>query len=94
MTTADESKASFEAVSSTFGLPEGVLDTVSGVVLCESHRNTPSLDENVPVGVGTPEEREEGDRGLYRLGFIILLLILGILTDSRRLVDAASLMLP
>ena len=93
MTTADESKASPDAVSSTFGLPGGVLGTDSDVVLCESLRNGPTTHANLPVVPkgGKPPEMEE--RVVYRLALAILLLVLAILTDSRRLVDAAAFML-
>ena len=94
MTAADESKASPDAVSSTFGLPGGVSDAVPGVVLCETHRNGPSLDANLqplPVG-GEPPEME--GRGVYRLVFVILCLTIGLLTEARRLVDAAALLMP
>lgn len=92
--TAVESPASPVADSSTFGHPEESEDTDDVPVLCESRINTPSLDEVVSVVVGTTKmERVEG-RALYRLAIAILLLVLGLLLDARRMVDAAALLMP
>ena len=88
-----QSSASPEADSSTFGHPEESEDTGSVPVLCETHRNTPSLDKLVSVVVDTTKREQMEGRALYRLAFAILLLIIGLLLDARRLVDAASLML-
>ena len=93
MTIANESEASPDADSSTFGLPGGVSDTETEHDLCKTHRNTPSRPSKGSVGVGTPEDGQGQGRGVYRLGIVLLVLVVGILTDSRRLVDAASLML-
>ena len=93
MTTAVQSEASPDADSSTFGLPGGASDSSPGPVLCESHRNGPSCSMDGPVGVGTPEREKVEGRGLYRLACGILWGGLGLLLDSRRLVEAASLLL-
>lgn len=93
MMTAEQSEASPDADSSTFGLPGGASDTESDMVLREIHINTPSLRLDASVGVGTPTGEKVEGRGLYRLALVVLLLALAILTDSRRLVEAASLML-
>ena len=93
MTTAEQSEASSDAVSSTFGLPGGASDTDSDTVLCKTHKNGPSLDASIKLNLpgGNPPKME--GRGVYRLAFVILCLVLGLLLDSRRLVDAAALML-
>ena len=93
MMIANESEASSDADSSTFGLPGGASDTGSDMVLCKTHTNAPSGPSMCSVGVGTPEDGQEAGRGVYRLAFVILVLVVGILTDSRRMIDAASLML-
>lgn len=49
------------------------------------------MDSSVVVDTTTKEE--EAGRALYRLLFVSLVLVVGILTDSRRLVDAASLLI-
>ena len=87
------STASPVADSSTFGHPEESSDTEFEPVLCKNHKEAPSLDSLVSVVVDTTKrERMEG-RALYRLAFAILLLVLGLLLDARRLVEAASFML-
>lgn len=94
MTSAEQSEASPKPILPPSGFREGVSDTEFEPDLCETHRNGSSLDEilhPLPEG-GEPPEME--GRGVYRLLFVVLLLVVGILTDSRRLVDAASLMLP
>ena len=94
MTNAEQSEVSPDADSSTFGLPGGASDTKSSAVLCETRRNMPILDANPsdhPEG-GKPPEME--GRGVYRLVLAILVLTLALLTESRRLVESASLLLP
>ena len=89
----NESSASPVADSSTFGHPEESEDTVSGLVLCENHEKGPLVEKMLSVVVDTTEDKQTRSRALYRLVFGILLLVLGLLLDARRLVDAASLML-
>jgi len=93
MTTADQSKALSEADSSTFGHPEGSSDTEPVPILGETDRNSPSLD--LMLSVVESSMREDGREGrvLYRLLLTILLLVVGILLDARRIGDAASFML-
>ena len=84
MTTAHESEASPDADSSTFGLPGGVSDTEPEPVLCENDTNTPSLDANLSLTLrGVKPPQMEG-RGVYRLLFGILLVVLAVLTEARR----------
>ena len=93
MTTADESPAITDADSSTFGHPEESGDTNPVPVLCENDRNTPSLDATLSVNLRGGEPLKMEGRGLYRLVFGILMIILALLLDSRRVGEAASLML-
>ena len=93
MTRSNESEASPDAGSSAFGLPGGASGTDSDVVLCESHRNGPSCPSNGSVGVKDPRDTGRPRRGVQRLGIVIVMLVLGLLLDSRRLVEAASLLL-
>ena len=90
---SNESSASPDADSSTFGHPEESEDPDVDTVLCQNHRNTPSLDEVVSVVLAKGDGKQMEGRGLYRLAFAILLLVLGLLLDARRIVDAASLIL-
>lgn len=90
---SNESSASSDADSSTFGHPEESEDSVSVPVLCENHGNAPLFEKMVSVVVDTTEDKEERSRPPYRLVFGILLLIIGLLLDARRIVDAATLML-
>lgn len=84
MTTANESEASPDAASSSFGLPGGASDTDDGPVLCENDRNTPSLDANLSLTLrGGKPLRMEG-RGVYRLVIGIVAVLLAILTEARR----------
>jgi hypothetical protein len=93
MTSAEQSEASPDADSSTFGLPGGVSDTGPDIVLCKTHRNSPSCPSSTePLPEGGKPPKMEG-RGVYRLLLVVLVLVVGILTDSRRLVEAASFML-
>jgi len=87
------SSASSVADSSTFGHPEESADTDDAPVLGEIHISTPSLRLNASRVVDTTKEEQMEGRGLYRLLFAILLLVLGLLLDARRLVDAAALLL-
>ena len=84
MTTADESEASPDAVSSTFGLPGGVSDTGDGPVLCKNDRNTPSLDANLSVVLRGGKPLKMEGRGVYRLIIGIVAVLLALLTESRR----------
>lgn len=93
MTTADKSSASSVADSSTFGHPEESEDTGSDTVLRQIRINTPSLDFDATVVVGTTTREKVEGRGLYRLVLGILLLALGLLLDARRIGDAAALMI-
>lgn len=93
MTTPGQSTASPVADSSTFGHPEGVVDTEPVPLLCENDEKTVLRLLDSLVVVDTTTEKEQAGRALYRLAFGILLLALGLLLDARRLVDAASLML-
>lgn len=93
MTSAEQSSASPVADSSTFGHPEEFEDTDPDPILRQIRINTPSLALDASVVVDTTTEERTQGRALYRLVFAILLLILGLLLDARRLVDAASLML-
>lgn len=94
MTRDFQSEASSVADSSTFGHPEESSDTESVPVLCEIHRNAPSLDKLVSVVVDTTTEDGRQGRPLYRLLLVVLLLASGLLLDARRLEIAASLLLP
>ena len=89
----NESTASPDADSSTFGHPEGVVDTEPSPVLGKTHRNAPSLDEVLSVVLAEGEGKQMEGRGLYRVVFAILLVVLGLLLDARRLGDAAALIL-
>ena len=84
MTTADESEASPDAVSSTFGLPGGASDTEVGPVLCENDINAPSLDANLSLTLRGGKPLKMEGRGVYRLVFAILALLLALLTEARR----------
>jgi len=91
--TAEQSSASPEAVSSTFGHPEESEDIGTVPVLREIRINTPSLRLDASAVVDTTAGDEVKGRALYRLAFAILLLAIGLLLDARRLVDAASILL-
>lgn len=93
MTNEKQSAASSVADSSTFGHPEESSDTETVPVLREIRINTPSLALDASVVVDTTTGEKMEGRGLYRLALAILLLVLGLLMDARRLVDAATLML-
>ena len=89
----EQSSASPDADSSTFGHSEESEDTESDTVLRQIRINTPSLRLDASAVVDTTTgERVEG-RGLYRLVIGILLLALGLLLDARRFGDAAALFL-
>lgn len=90
---SNESSASPDADSSTFGHPEESEDPVLDTVLRQIRINTPSLDLDASVVLAKSDEKQMEGRGLYRLAFAILLLVIGLLLDARRIVDAASLML-
>ena len=87
------SPASSDADSSTFGLPGGVVDTDSGIVLCENDESVALVEKMVSVVVDTTEDKGTRSRPLLRLAIGILLLVIGLLLDARRFVDAAALML-
>jgi len=89
-----ESKASPDADFSTFGHPGGVSDTEAGPVLGEIHINTPSLRLDASAVLDSTARDGRAGRVLYRLLLGILLLALAVLTDARRIGDAAALMLP
>ena len=84
MTTADESEASPDAVSTTFGLPGGASDTESDLVLCENHINTPSLDANLNLTLRGGKPLKIEGRGVYRIVIGILAVLLALLTEARR----------
>ena len=89
----NESSAFPDADSSTFGHPEESEDPDVDTRLCENHRNTPSLDGVLSMVLAKSEGKQREGRGLYRLAIGILLLVIGLLLDARRFVDAAALML-
>jgi len=91
--TPEQSSASSVADSSTFGHPEESEDTDTVSVLCENQINAPSTLEVVSVVVDTTMMERMEERGLYRLAFAILLLVLGLLLDARRLVESAVFMM-
>ena len=90
----NKSSASSDADSSTFGHPEESEDIVSVPVLCENHEKDLLVEKLVSVVVDTTEDKETRSRPLLRLAIGILLLVIGLLLDARRIVDAASLILP
>ena len=93
MTRSDMSPAAPAADSSTFGHPEESEDTESVPVLCENDENRVSRQFVASVVVDTTTEMEEAGRALYRLVFGILMVILALLLDARRVGDAAALLL-
>ena len=90
---SNESSASPDADSSTFGHPEESEGPDFDTRLCENHRNPSSLDGVLSMVLAKSEGKQREGRGLYRLAIGILLLVIGLLLDARRIVDAASLML-
>ena len=84
MTIADESEASPDAVSSTFGLPGGASDTDDGPDLCENDRNAPSLDANLSLTLRGGKPLKMEGRGVYRLVIGIVAVLLALLTEARR----------
>ena len=89
-----ESSASSDADSSTFGHPEESEDIVFDTRLCENHESGALVEKMLSVVVDTTEDKETRSRPLLRLAFGILLLAIGLLLDARRIVDAASLIMP
>ena len=90
---SNQSSASPDADSSTFGHPEESEDTEFGTRLCENDENGALVERMLSVVVDTTEDKGTPSRPLLRLAIGILLLVIGLLLDARRIVDAASLML-
>ena len=90
----NKSSASSDADSSTFGHPEESEDPEFVTRLCENHEKGVLRLLESSVVVDTTEDKETRSRPLLRLAFGILLLAIGLLLDARRIVDAASLIMP
>ncbi len=90
---SNQSSASSDADSSTFGHPEESEDPEFVPRLCENDEKGVLRRFSASVVVDTTEDEGRPYNPLLRLAFGILLLVIGLLLDARRIVDAASLML-
>ena len=88
-----QSSASPDADSSTFGHPEEFEEPEFDTRLCENDENGALVEKLLSVVVDTTEDKGTRSRPLLRLAIGILLLVIGLLLDARRIVEAASLML-
>ena len=89
----NKSSASSDADSSTFGHPEESEDPEFVTRLCENDESAALVEKLVSVVVNTTEDKGTRSRPLLRLAIGILLLVIGLLLDARRIVEAASLIL-
>ena len=90
---SNESSASSDADSSTFGHPEESEDPEFVTGLCENDESHALVERVLSVVVDTTEDKGTRSRPLLRLAIGILLLVIGLLLDARRVVDAATMML-